>query len=76
MLTACQNPNGGVSGCRAIGTKRIQAGLMPFNDELRELMNDTIDVKVDVLLCAYCASDFEEAYREDHPKHFVREVPR
>lgn len=61
IFTGCQAPN----GCRRLAIKRLQGGHM----------GATLEVDVDMELCAYCAADFEEEYRDANPDGFVREVP-
>lgn len=62
ILDGCENPK----GCRKVAIKRIQFGHMD---------DGVVDVEADMKLCAYCAADFEENYREENPDGFVREVP-
>lgn len=64
-MRLCENPKGGVRGCRKLAVRRLQGGHM----------GEVVEVEVDAHLCAYCASDFEESYRAANPSGFVREVP-
>lgn len=74
-MKLCQNPK----GCRKVATKIVQVGHYEYEGEItvskvKSKENAILKVDREIELCAYCASDFVENYRQDNVTGFARIV--